>query len=133
MGRHGRALTWLAALAVATPLAAQTANELQVTPETMTLGVGQKQPIFASAYDRQGNIISSAKFTFRSTDTTIARVSKDGTVLGVAPGLVKVEARLQAKRASLAVLVTGAAGAGGGVAPRAGSNHRDAAPRAKAC
>ncbi|MEP6688645.1 MAG: Ig-like domain-containing protein [Gemmatimonadales bacterium] len=110
--------TWLAALA--TPLAAQSANELQVTPETMTVGVGQKQPIFASAYDRQGNIISSAKFTFWSSDTAIARVSKDGSVLGVAPGLAKVEARLQGKRASLAVLVTGTANggtsAGGGVA-----------------
>jgi uncharacterized protein YjdB len=116
---HGLALAWLAVLAIATPLAGQTANELQVTPETMTLGVGQKQPIFASAYDRQGNIISSAKFTFRSSDTAIARVSRDGTVFGVAPGLAKVEARLQGKRASLAVLVTGAAGggaAGSGVA-----------------
>ena len=73
----------------------------------MTLGVGQKQPIFASAYDRQGNIISSAKFVFWSSDTAIARVSRSGSVLGVAPGLAKVEARLQGKRASLAVLVTG--------------------------
>jgi hypothetical protein len=107
--------TWLAPLGLAAPLAAQSASELQVTPETMTLGVGQKQPIFASAYDRQGNIISSAKFSFWSSDTAIARVSKTGTVLGVAPGLAKVEARLQGRRASLAVLVTGtAAGTGGG-------------------
>lgn len=108
----------LAALVPAPRLAAQGASELQVTPETMTLGVGQKQPIFASAYDRQGNIISSAKFSFWSSDTAIAKVSKDGSVLGVAPGLAKVEARLQGKRASLAVLVTGAAGGspGGGVA-----------------
>ncbi len=90
---------------------AQTATEVQVTPETMTLGVGQKQPIFAAAYDRQGNLIPSAKFTFWSSDTAIARVSRDGTVLGVAPGLAKVEARLQGKRASLAVLITGGAGA----------------------
>ena len=50
----------------------------------MTLGVGQRQPIFASAYDRQGNLIASAKFTFWSSDTAIARVSREGTVLGVA-------------------------------------------------
>ncbi len=109
----------MAACLAASALAAQTASELQVTPETMTLGVGQKQPIFASAYDRQGNFISSAKFTFLSSDTTIAKVSKDGAVLGVAPGLAKVEARLQGKRASLAVLVNGPGPgntAGGGVA-----------------
>ena len=46
---------------------AQTASEVQVTPETMTLGVGQRQPIFATAYDRQGNLIPSAKFTFWSS------------------------------------------------------------------
>jgi uncharacterized protein YjdB len=94
----------------APPAAAQTANEVQVTPETMTLGVGQRQPIFAAAYDRQGNLIPSAKFTFWSSDTTIAKVSREGSVLGIAPGLAKVEARLQGKRASLAVLITSGTG-----------------------
>jgi uncharacterized protein YjdB len=104
-----------AMLAAARPLRAQTATEVQVTPETMTLGVGQKQPIFAAAYDRQGNLIPSAKFVFWSSDTSIAKVSRDGTVQGVAPGLAKVEARIQGKRASLAVLITGgSAPAGGG-------------------
>ena len=106
----------MAAPGISAPLVAQGAVEVQVTPETMTLGVGQKQPIFASAYDRQGNIISSAKFVFWSSDTAIARVSKTGSVTGVAPGLAKVEARLQGKRASLAVLVTGGNAVGGGVA-----------------
>jgi Bacterial Ig-like domain (group 2)/WD40-like Beta Propeller Repeat len=101
---------------ISAPLAAQGAIEVQVTPETMTLGVGQKQPIFASAYDRQGNIIPSAKFVFWSSDTSVARVSKSGSVLGVAPGLAKVEARLQGKRASLAVLVNGGNAVGSGVA-----------------
>jgi hypothetical protein len=86
---------------------AQTASELQVTPETMTLGVGHRQTIFAAAYDRQGNLISSAKFTFWSSDTLVAKVGPDGTVMGVSPGLAKVEARLQGRRASLAVLITG--------------------------
>ena len=103
------------------PLAAQTANEVQVTPETMTLGVGQKQPIFAAAYDRQGNLIPSAKFTFWSSDTAIAKVSRDGSVQGLAPGLAKVEARVQGKRASLAVLVTGAAAGQAGGAGTGGS------------
>jgi Tol biopolymer transport system component len=98
------------------PLAAQTVSEVQVTPETMTLGVGQKQPIFATAYDRQGNLIPSAKFTFWSSDTSIARVSRDGMVQGVAAGLAKVEARTLGRRASLAVLITGAASGQGATA-----------------
>jgi Bacterial Ig-like domain (group 2) len=86
---------------------AQTAAEVQVTPETMTLSVNQRQLLFAAAYDRQGNLLSTAKFTFWSSDTLIVRVMRDGTVVGVAPGLAKVEARVQGRRASMAVLITG--------------------------
>lgn len=114
--RHLAVLTALVAgLAAAPlrPLAAQAVTEVQVTPETMTMPVGQKQTIFATAYDRQGNIIASARFTFSSSDTAIARVSKEGTVQGVAPGLAKVEARTANRRASLAVLITGASPAAG--------------------
>lgn len=88
---------------------AQSVSEVQVTPETMTLGVGQKQAIFATAFDQRGNLIPSAKITFWSSDTLIAQVRKDGTVLGITPGLAKIEARSQGKRASLAVLITGTA------------------------
>jgi uncharacterized protein YjdB len=108
------------ALALPAPMVAQAAREVQVTPETMTLAVGQRQPIFAAAYDRQGNLIASARFAFRSSDTTIARVSRDGAVEGIAPGLAKIEARLQGRRASVAVLITGAApGQSGAVAAAA--------------
>jgi hypothetical protein len=75
----------------------------------MTLGVGQKQALFAAAFDGRGNLIAAAKFTFWSSDTMIARVRKDGTVLGITPGLAKIEARTQGKRASMAVLITGSA------------------------
>ena len=88
---------------------AQSVSEIQVTPETMTLGVGQKQALFAAAFDSRGNLLAAAKFTFWSSDTMIARVRKDGTVLGVTPGLAKIEARSQGRRASMAVLITGSA------------------------
>ncbi len=101
-------------------LAAQSVAEVQVTPETMTLGVGQKQTVFAAAFDRQGNLISNARFTFRSSDTSIARVEPDGVVVGLAPGLARVEARAQTRRGSLAVLVTGPDGAAGPSAGTAG-------------
>jgi uncharacterized protein YjdB len=98
----------------------QTVAEIQVTPETMTLGVGRKQALFAAAFDGRGNLIASTKFTFWSSDTMIARVRKDGTVLGITPGLAKIEARAQGKRASMAVLITGSA-PGDTVATRAAS------------
>ncbi len=89
------------------PLRSQAVTEVQITPETMTLGVAQKQTLFAAAFDRHGNLIAPARFSFWSSDTLIARVNSDGTVTGVRPGLAKVEARTRAVRASMAVLVTG--------------------------
>jgi uncharacterized protein YjdB len=108
----------LAALAPAQASLAQTVAEVQVTPETMTLGVGQKQTLFATAFDQRGNLIPAAKFTFWSSDTLIAQVRKDGTVVGLKPGLAKIEARVQGRRASMAILITGSA-SGDGRAPRA--------------
>ncbi len=97
---------------------AQTVAEVQVTPETMTLGVGQKQTLFATAFDPRGNLIQAAKFTFWSSDTLVAQVRKDGTVVGVKPGLAKIEARSQGRRASMAILITGSASSSGTPAAR---------------
>ncbi len=97
-----------AALLLVTPahrLAAQAVAEVQVTPETMTLAVGQKQTVFAAGFDKQGNLIPNARFTFWSSDSSVVRVQRDGTVIGLKPGLAKVEVRAQNARASLAVLV----------------------------
>jgi Tol biopolymer transport system component len=99
----------LAGLAPVRATVAQTVAEVQVTPETMTLGVGQKQTLFATAFDQRGNLIPAAKFTFWSSDTLIAQVRKDGTVVGLKPGLAKIEARFQGRRASMAILITGSA------------------------
>ncbi|HEX5386157.1 MAG TPA: LpqB family beta-propeller domain-containing protein [Gemmatimonadales bacterium] len=96
-------------------LSAQTIAEVQVSPQTLTLGIGQHQAIFAAAFDRKGNLIPNARFTFWSSDSTIARIESDGIVTGVRAGLAKVEARIRNRRASLAVLVGGvdSTGAGG--------------------
>src|SRR3954469_25823946 len=106
------------ASSISTPGRAQTVAEVQVTPETMTLGVGQKQTLFATAFDPRGNLIQAAKFTFWSSDTLVAQVRKDGTVVGVKPGLAKIEARSQGRRASMAILITGSASSSGTPAAR---------------
>lgn len=95
------------AFASAASARAQTVAEVQVTPETLTLTVGGRQTLFATAYDRQGNLIPNARFTFWSSDTNVAKVARNGAVEGVGPGLAKVEARIQGLQASTAILITG--------------------------
>jgi uncharacterized protein YjdB len=94
-------------LAPLVPARAQAVTEVQVTPETLTLRAGGRQRLFATAYDRQGNLIPNARFTFWSSDTSVAKVGKDGSVMGIGPGLAKVEARVRGLQASTAILVTG--------------------------
>jgi Tol biopolymer transport system component/uncharacterized protein YjdB len=95
------------AFASAASARAQTVAEVQVTPETLTLAVGGRQTLFATAYDRQGNLIPNARFTFWSSDTNVAKVARNGAVVGVGAGLAKVEARIQGLQASTAILITG--------------------------
>lgn len=122
LGPIGRLLTAVAlVLGLVMPARAQTVAEVQVTPETLTLAVGGRQTLFATAFDRQGNLIPNARFTFWSSDTTVAKVSRDGAVMGIGPGLAKVEARVQGLQASTAILITGPGAAGdtaGDVPPR---------------
>jgi uncharacterized protein YjdB len=96
--------------AAAPRLASQAVAEVQVTPASVTVGVGQKQTLFVAAFDRQGNVLPTARFTFVSSDSTIARVNGDGVVVGLRAGLAKVEARAQDQRAAVAVFVTAPAG-----------------------
>ena len=108
------------ALVSPVPAGAQTAAEVQVTPETLTLPVGGRQTLFATAYDRQGNLIPNARFAYWSSDTNVAKVGRDGAVLGIGPGLAKVEARIQGLQASTAILITGSVAgdtAGSGAVP----------------
>ncbi|HET8649216.1 MAG TPA: Ig-like domain-containing protein, partial [Gemmatimonadales bacterium] len=96
----------LLALLLAPPRAgAQSVAEIQITPDTMTLAVGHQRTVLAAAFDGQGNLLPSARFTFWSSDTLVASVAPDGTVSGRHPGLAKIEARAQGRRAALALLV----------------------------
>ena len=100
---------WLLCSA-AIPGRAQQVAEVQVTPETLTLGVGRHEQISVAAFDRQGNLLPAARFTFSASDPAVVRVTADGTVFGLRPGRAKVEARVRGRRASLPVVVTAAAG-----------------------
>lgn len=98
--------TVLVLMAIPAAGRAQAAAEIQVTPETLTIGVGRKQTLFAAVFDRQGNVLPTVRVTYASSDTTIVRVADDGTVVGLRAGLARIEARAQERRAAVAVFVT---------------------------
>lgn len=78
--------------------------EVQVTPERVTLEAGKRQLIYAAAYDPQGNLVP-ADFSFSSSDSSIATVSADGSIVALAGGTARIEARAGGKAGVVAVTV----------------------------
>ena len=63
-----------------------------MTPETVTLRVGQKQALFATAFDANGNLIATARFTLRLERLRrSSQVQADGVVVGRRPGKAERE------------------------------------------
>lgn len=103
-----RGLAVLAALAPLS-LAAQNVAEVQVAPPSVSLKIGERTGLLATAFDRIGNVIPTARIIWSSNNVQIARVDNNGTVTGVSAGVAIIEARSGTRRGQAAVQVTGAA------------------------
>ncbi len=99
------------------PLAAQQVAEVQLAPGTLTLAVGERRELLATAYDARGDNIATAKFVWVSSNTAVVIVEADpsvpgiAAVIGVADGIASVEAKVGNRSASAAIRVSGGAAA----------------------
>ena len=102
----------LAALALFLPSAAAAQNvaEVQVAPPSVTIRVGERSGLLATAFDRIGNVIPTVRIIWSSNNVSIARVDNNGTITGVANGVAIIEARVGARRGQAAVQVVGGSG-----------------------
>lgn len=103
----------IAALALAIPGtgAAQNVAEVQVAPPSITIRVGERSGLLATAFDRIGNVIPTVRIIWSSNNVNIAKVDNNGTVTGVGNGVAIIEARVASRRGQAAVQVTGGSGA----------------------
>src|SRR2546425_2894956 len=105
-------------------LVAQNVAEVQVAPPSITLKVGERSGLLATAFDRVGNVIPTVRVFWSSNNVQIARVDNNGTVTGVANGVAIIEAHVGSRRGSAAVQVVGGpaaappVGGGGGGGPQ---------------
>src|SRR5947209_2609291 len=99
----------VAALLLALPgvLAAQNVAEVQVAPPSITLKVGERSGLLATAFDRVGNVIPTVRVFWSSNNIQIARVDNSGTVTGVGNGVAIIEARVGSRKGTAAVQVVG--------------------------
>jgi len=109
----------LAALALCLPGAALAQNvaEVQVAPPTITIKVGERSGLLATAFDRIGNVIPTVRIIWSSNNLAVAKVDNNGTVTGVGNGVAIVEGRVGTRKGQAAVQVTGGAGAPPPVSP----------------
>ena len=101
----------IVALACSVPgaAAAQNVSEVQVAPPTVTIRVGERSGLLATAFDRIGNVIPTVRIIWSSNNVSVAKVDNNGTVTGVANGVAIIEGRVGARRGQAAVQVTGGA------------------------
>src|SRR5436309_6003653 len=107
-------------LLLPTALVAQSVAEVQVAPPSVTIRVGERTGLLATAFDRIGNVIPTVRIIWSSNNVNIAKVDNSGTVTGVANGVAIIEARVGARRGQAAVQVTGGAAPAPPAAPPAG-------------
>src|SRR5467141_3524531 len=101
----------IVALACLVPGAAGAQNvaEVQVAPPTVTIRVGERSGLLATAFDRIGNVIPTVRIIWSSNNVNVAKVDNSGTITGIANGVAIIEARVGARRGQAAVQVTGGA------------------------
>src|SRR6267378_529411 len=100
--------------------AAQNVAEVQVAPPSVTIRVGERSGLLATAFDRIGNVIPTVRIIWSSNNVNVAKVDNSGTVTGVANGVAIIEGRVGARRGQAAVQVTGGAAPAPPAAPPAG-------------
>ena len=88
---------------------AQNVAEVQVAPPTVTIRVGERSGLLATAFDRIGNVIPTVRIIWSSNNVNVAKVDNSGTITGVANGVAIIEARVGARRGQAAIQVTGGA------------------------
>src|SRR2546430_8798220 len=91
-------------------LTAQNVAEVQVAPPSVTIRVGERTGLLATAFDRIGNVIPTIRLIWSSNNMNIAKVDNNGTVTGVSNGVAIIEARAGARRGQAAIQVVGGAG-----------------------
>jgi TolB protein len=106
---HRTLVALVFALGTALPgaLAAQNVAEVQVAPPSVTVKVGERSGLIATAFDRNGNVIPTVRILWTSNNVAVAKVDNNGTVTGVASGVVIISARSGTRSGTAAVQVVG--------------------------
>ena len=94
----------------------QVVTSVSVSPSSRSIAVNESYRLDASAKDANRNAVPDAKFSWTSSNSSIARVDATGLVTGVASGNATITVTSNGKSASAQISVTGGGGSSGGSA-----------------
>lgn len=83
-------------------------KSVEVTLATTSVAVGGTVKATATVKDESDKTVSDATITWKSSDTSIATVDENGTVIGVAAGKATITATCDGKSGTAEVTVTAA-------------------------
>lgn len=79
---------------------------VRVTPDHLSLGLGQSRALAAEAMDAQGNVLKGRPVAWSSNNPAVATVSRTGMVTARAPGGAIITAKVEGVSAPAAVTVS---------------------------
>ena len=85
---------------------AQNVAEVQLAPPSVSIKVGERTGLLATAFDRIGNVIPTARITWVSRSPQVAKVDNNGTVTGLTAGVAIIEATAGHRSGLATVTVT---------------------------
>lgn len=92
--------------------------EVAVTPTPVSLTIGQKTFLAATARDASGGLVSGRAFVWSSSNTSVAIVSEQGEVTGIGAGSTTITATSEGKSGTAQVTVSTIPAASVEVSPR---------------
>src|SRR6266513_2972138 len=118
-----RRIVLLTGLGLPGAVSAQNIAEVQVAPPSITIRIGERSGLLATAFDRAGNVIPTVRLIWSSNNVAVARVDNNGTVTGVGGGVAIIEARAGTRKGQAALQVVGAPASAPVAAPAGGATQ----------
>lgn len=95
-------------------LVRQVAASVEVSPTSRGIEVGASYRLEATAKDANGHVVPDAKFSWTSSNSSVAVVDQTGLVTGIAIGSATITVTSSGKTASAQINVTGGGNGGNG-------------------
>ncbi|MGH7646112.1 MAG: Ig-like domain-containing protein, partial [Gemmatimonadales bacterium] len=92
---------------------------VEIAPDRPTVALGDTVALTAAPRDAQNNVLPGRQVTWGSSDSTVASVSRNGTVMARREGTTTITALVEGRRATVTLAVTPAPVASVAVSPTA--------------